>query len=62
MSALPASIEPALLSPARFDAEWWWVFAYGIAAVVVIVLNMLAVCAVIKNAFLHTNTNRSIRE
>lgn len=44
----------------RFNEEWFWVFGYGTTAVIVIVANTMMLCSIIKNAFLHTNTHRTI--
>ena len=42
----------------RFNEEWFWVLGYGTVTVVVIVVNTLMLCSIVKNAFLHTNTHR----
>ena len=42
----------------QFNEEWFWVFGYGTAAVIVIVANIMVLCSIGKNAFLHTNTHR----
>ena len=49
-----------MIGAERFDAEWWWVFCYGIGAVAVVVANLLPLCSVARNAFLHTNTHRAL--
>ena len=46
------------LGRGQFNEEWFWVFGYGTAAVVVIVANIMVLCAIGKNAFLHTITHR----
>ena len=47
-----------MFEKAQFNEEWWWVFGYGITAVVVVILNLLLLISVCKNAFLRSNTNR----
>ena len=42
----------------RFNEEWFWVLGYGTVTVLIIVINTLALCSIVKNAFLHTNTHR----
>ena len=42
----------------QFNEEWFWVLGYGTAAVVVIVANIMVLCSIGKNSFLHTNTHR----
>lgn len=43
------------------DEEWWWVLGYGLGSAVVVVLNLLLVCSVLRNAFLRkTNTHRFV--
>lgn len=44
----------------RFNEEWFWVLGYGTVTVIVIVVNTLMLCSIVKNAFLHTNTHRYI--
>ena len=46
------------LGRGQFNEEWFWVFGYGTAAVLVIVANIMVLCSIGKNAFLHTNTHR----
>ena len=50
--------EIGLGSRGQFNEEWFWVFGYGTAAVLVIVANIMVLCSIGKNAFLHTNTHR----
>ena len=42
----------------RFNEEWFWVLGYGTTAVIVVVVNTLMLCSIVKNVFLHTNTHR----
>ena len=42
----------------RFNEEWFWVLGYGTVSVLIIVVNTLSLCSIVKNAFLHTNTHR----
>ena len=44
----------------RFNEEWFWVLGYGSTSVIVIVANTLMLCSIAKNAFLYTNTHRSL--
>ena len=44
----------------RFDEEWFWVFASGIAAVVVVAANLLLLVSICRNRFLvGANTHRA---